>query len=220
MATILIAEDEDDIRQGQKVYLAQAGHTVLEASDGKQAMQLWQDKSPDLIVLDINMPLKDGLSVCRDIRASDTRTPIIMVTAKAEEMDELVGLSLGADDYQKKPFSSEVFVARVKALLRRGTTGQDLEFGSFIIHSDNQSITTDNGTIEMGTLPFKILHLLASRPGYIFSRQDILDQVYGNNSDSVFDRVIDAHIKIMRKHLGSNASHIKTVIGSGYKFVP
>ncbi len=218
MPSILIVEDEDAIREVECLYLQKAGFSVLEATDGAQALQLWREHKPDIISLDLNLPLFDGREVCKTIRKEDTTVPIIMVTAKVEEVDEVAGLQIGADDYLKKPFSPSILVARVQTLLRRVSPSTELRFGELTIDPESYTVTVQGKKQQLTTLPFKILHLLASNPEKVFSRDEILDRVYGEDAVNVFDRVIDAHIKAIRQILGDAATHIQTVIGSGYKF--
>ncbi len=219
MQTILIVEDEDAIREVERLYLEKAGFAVLEATDGQEALELWREHQPDAISLDLNLPGLDGREVCKQIRKTDTSVPIIMVTARVEEIDEISGLQIGADDYLKKPFSPSVLVARVTSLLRRVGSSDTLHFGDVTINPDAYTVTVAGEKQQLTTLPFKILHLLASNPDKIFSRDEILDRVYGEDAVNVFDRVIDAHVKAIRHTLGPAAEHLQTVIGSGYKFV-
>jgi DNA-binding response OmpR family regulator len=220
MQTVLLVEDEAAIREVAAAYLARAGFKVIQAADGNEGLRSWKTEKPDVVLLDLNLPGKDGLEVCREIRRENSEVPIFMVTARVEESDELKGLSLGADDYLKKPFSAKVLVARVQALLRRNGTSTVHVFPNLTISAERQSIEVAGEWQQLTTLPFQILSLLSEHPEKIFSRDEILDRVYGDAGTEVFDRVIDAHIKGIRKKLGPCAHYLQTVVGSGYKFSP
>lgn len=217
MQKVLLIEDEAAIREVAAAYLAKAGFEVHQAADGTEGLKIWKVGKPDVVLLDLNLPGMDGLEVCREMRRDSSEIPIFMVTARVEESDELKGLSLGADDYLKKPFSAKVLVARVKALLRRNQKQQQ-EFPGLTISAERQAVEVDGAWQQLTTLPFQILSLLAEHPDKIFSRDEILDRVYGEAGIEVFDRVIDAHVKGIRKKLGSCSHYLQTVVGSGYKF--
>ena len=219
---ILVVEDEPSIREIERLYLQKAGWTVTEAADGNEALEKWQNEQPDLIVLDLNLPYKDGVEVCKSIR-STSLVPIIMVTARAEEVDELGGLDVGADDYLKKPFSPNILVARIKALLKR--TGSDtLRFADITIDPNKHSVIVRDEEHELSTTRFRILHALAQSPHKILSRSEIMDKAYGpDGATEIYDRTIDAHIRAIRVVLEENPrqpKYLHTVIGSGYKFTP
>ncbi len=218
MQKVLLIEDEAAIREVAAAYLVQAGFEVDQAADGSEGLKLWKADKPDVVLLDLNLPGMDGLEVCREMRRENTEIPIFMVTARVEESDELKGLALGADDYLKKPFSAKVLVARVKALLRRNQKDVLREFPGLTISAERQAVEVDGNWQQLTTLPFQILSLLAEHPEKIFSRDEILDRVYGEEGVEVFDRVIDAHVKGIRKKLGSCSHYLQTVVGSGYKF--
>jgi len=219
---ILLVEDEPNIREVEYLYLKQAGWEVSEAEDGEQALSLWKATHPDLIVLDLNLPKLDGIAVCREIR-STSLVPIIMVTARAEEINEVAGLDVGADDYLKKPFSPQILVARVRALLRRNGS-ETLRFNNIIIDPAHQSVTVRGKENMLSTTRFRVLQSLAQHPGKILSRSEIMDKAYGpEGATEIFDRTIDAHIRAIRLVLEEEPHtprYLHTVIGSGYKFTP
>ncbi|MEI7604405.1 MAG: response regulator transcription factor [bacterium] len=215
---ILIVEDESSIREFEAAYLQKAGYETDEAENGEDAIDMFYDNKYDMVLLDINLPRKDGIEVCKSIRRK-SNLPIIMVTAKVEEIDELVGLEVGADDYIKKPFSPAILVARVNNLLRRNGD-VILENKIMSIDPEKVLVTVKNKEINLTTTEFNILYTLARTPGKVFSRNQILDKSYDLPSD-VFDRTVDAHIKNIRKKLKVDDSIpdiILTVIGKGYKF--
>lgn len=217
---ILLVEDEASIREVQKVYLEKAGYSIIEAEDGEIAIEYFKKYKPDLVVLDLNLPNKDGLEVCKEIRQL-SKVPIIMVTARVEEIDELLGLELGADDYVKKPFSPSVLVARVQSLLRR-IDDSKIEIENIVIDPDLMRIEKSGEKIELTTTQFNILYTLAKRPGKVFTREEILDKAYNESlPKDVLDRTVDAHIKAIRKNIEPDTKYPKyilTVIGKGYKF--
>jgi len=217
---VLIAEDEAPIREVESAYLRQAGYEVIEAATGPKALEQFERTKFDLVLLDLNLPELSGLDVCRRIRA-DSLVPIIMVTARTEDIDELLGLELGADDYIKKPFKPPVLVARVKALLRRHAPSR-LEFGALVIEPGAMRVTLTGRTIPLTTTQFNILHTLAARSGQVLTREALMDQSYADPAGhAIFDRTIDAHIKAIRKAIESDPAHpryIQTVIGRGYRF--
>lgn len=217
---ILLVEDEAPIREVQKLYLEKEGYSIVEASNGNEAVKIFEDSNPDLVVLDLNLPEKDGIEVCKEIR-SIANTPIVMVTARVEEIDELLGLEVGADDYVKKPFSPSVLVARVQALLRR-IGERRIEIDDIIIDPELMRVEKGDDRIELTTTQFNVLYTLAMRPGKVFTRDEILDKAYDEVlPKDVLDRTVDAHIKAIRKKIEpdtKNPKYILTVIGKGYKF--
>lgn len=217
---ILLIEDEDTIREVEKAYLTRAGYDVIEAVDGIKAIEEFKKNKVDLIVLDLNLPGKDGIEICKEIR-KNSQVPIIMVTARVEEIDEIIGLEIGADDYLKKPFSPNILVARVQALLRR--TGDDtVSFNGITIDPSRMVIIKDGEKINLTTTQFNILYTLAKNPGKVFTREDILEKSYSDSiSRDILDRTVDAHIKSIRKAIEDDPKdpkYILTVIGRGYKF--
>jgi DNA-binding response OmpR family regulator len=182
--TLLIIEDEPELVRVLRSYLEQVGYNVLSALRGDTGLSLWEDKHPDLVILDLNLPGMDGLDVARRIRQKEThRTPILMLTARADETDQLIGLELGADDYIPKPFSPRIVVARVKALLRRFETplpsAQPLQIADLLIDKAGHTLIRDGDTIELTPTEFNLLVTLASQPGRVFSRLQLLEAAQG-----------------------------------------
>lgn len=221
--TILVVDDELEIVKVVRAYLEQSGFRVLTASDGQQALAVFRREHPDLIVLDLNLPSLDGLAVCRAIRR-ESDVPIIMLTARVDETDRLIGLELGADDYIVKPFSPREVVARVRAVLRRaGTTPEPasiISIGDLKIDLEKHEVHRQDRLIDLTPSEFNILHVMAAQPGRAFSRMDLLDAAQGEAYEG-YERTIDVHIKNLRQKLGDeprNPLYILTVYGIGYKF--
>ena len=218
---ILIIEDEDAIREVEKIYLLRAGYECVTAIDGKSALDKFYKQKFDLVLLDINLPVLDGIEVCKRIRSNSSKVPIIMVTARVEEMDEIIGLEIGADDYIKKPFSPNILVARVNAHLRK-VEKAPLKINGIVIDPEKMLVMRDKKNIPLTTTQFNILYTLASNPGKVFTRDDILNRAYDKAiPPDILDRTIDAHIKSIRKVIESDSAkpeYILTVIGKGYKF--
>jgi DNA-binding response OmpR family regulator len=224
MPTILIIEDENELVRVLRSYLEQANFTVLSAVQGDTGLTLWAHKHPDLVILDLNLPGMDGLDVAREIRRKSD-TPIIMVTARVEETDRLIGLELGADDYITKPFSPREVVARVRAVLRRAGSprvkNNVLRSGSLEIDLDAHTVSREEETIDLTPTEFKLLETLAARPGRVFSRLQLLEASQGDAYEG-YERTIDAHIKNLRAKIEpdtKNPYYIETVFGIGYRFV-
>lgn len=219
---ILVIEDEAPIREFEVTYLRDAGYKTIEAADGKAAIELFVDHRPDLAIIDINLPGMSGLEVCKTIRASSS-IPILIVTARDNDEDEVTGLAMGADDYIKKPFNPNILVARVKALLRRQDRAEPLRFKGLVIDPETMSVTRDGKSISLTTTRFNLLLALASRPRAVFSRAQLVDQIYSDpSSHFVYDRTIDAHVKALRQSIEidpKNPRYIDTVFGSGYRFI-
>ena len=223
MKTILIVDDEPKIVQLARDYLEHAGFTVLAAPDGKAALTSVRSYQPDLIVLDLGLPQLDGLDVTRSIR-KDSNVPIIMLTARSEETDKLIGLELGADDYITKPFSPKELVARVRTVLRRtensDSTAEIIRAADLTLDVPRMKLTREDETIELTPTEFQLLATLAGQPGRIFTRAQLLDAVRGVAFES-YERAIDAHIKNIRHKIEPNTReprYILTVYGVGYKF--
>ncbi len=216
---ILIVEDEEAIREAIKGYLLREGFAVDEAISGEVAL-LKFNSTISLVVLDLNLPNRDGIEVAKEIRKK-SKVPIIMVTARTEEVDELKGLSIGADDYIKKPFSPKVLVARIQSLLRRAEEPAISSHG-LKIDEDKMMVTKNDQEIPLTTTQFRILQALARRPGKVFTRSELLSAIEDDNGlRQAMERTIDAHIKTIRKLIGDdpqNPKFIKTIIGTGYKF--
>ena len=215
--TILVVEDEANIADLVDLYLTREGYRVLKQATGQAALDTLRDHRPRLVVLDVGLPDIDGLEVCRRIRATST-LPVIFLTARGDEVDRVVGLEIGADDYLTKPFSPAELVARVKAVLRRveGTQGAELvQAGRATIDAGRREIRIDDLPIEFTTKEFELFRFLAERPGLALSRQQILDGVWGYDWFGD-ERTVDVHIAQVRKKLG-DACTISTVRGIGYR---
>lgn len=223
MASILIIEDEPELVKVLRSYLEQAGFNVLTAYRGDTGLSTWEHKRPDLVILDLNLPGLDGLDVAREIRRK-TYTPIIMLTARVEEADQLIGLELGADDYIPKPFSPRIVVARVRALLRRSETAPSapriLQAADLEIDLESHLVKRSGQLIDLTPTEFNLLATLVSQPGRVFSRLQLLEASQGNAFEG-YERTIDAHIKNLRGKLEINPRrprYIETVFGVGYRF--
>jgi len=222
MTTVLIIEDEPELVKVLRSYLENAGFSVLTAYRGDTGLTTWENRQPDLVILDLNLPGKDGLDVAREIRRK-TNTPIIMITARVEETDQLIGLELGADDYITKPFSPRVVVARVRALLRRIEFTPDslelLHVADLKIDQSAHTITRAGEAIELTPTEFNLLVQMAGQPGRAFTRLQLLEATQGTSYEG-YERTIDAHIKNLRAKLEpdpKNPIYIETVFGIGYK---
>ncbi|MCE1252067.1 MAG: response regulator transcription factor [Anaerolineae bacterium] len=221
---ILVVDDEQKIVKIARDYLEQNGFKVISASDGITALAMARHEKPDLIVLDLMLPGMDGLDVCRSLRR-ESDVPVIMLTARSEETDRLIGLELGADDYITKPFSPRELVARVRSLLRRaqGSVKQPdlIRSGDLIIDVEGHRVTRAGEQVQLTRLEFNILAILAQRPGQTFSRAQLLDRLFGVAYAGI-DRSIDAHVKNLRRKLELNPAeprYILTVYGVGYRFM-
>jgi two-component system alkaline phosphatase synthesis response regulator PhoP len=223
MKKILVVDDEPKIVQLARDYLEHAGFEVVTANDGKTALSIVRAEKPDLIVLDLGLPEMDGLDVTRSIRKF-SNVPIIMLTARAEETDKLIGLEIGADDYITKPFSPKELVARVRVVLRRmevASSGSDIiRAADLTLDIPRMKVMIDDRDIEVTPTEFELLATLVRQPGRIFTRAQLLDAVHGVAFES-YERAIDAHIKNIRRKIESNPReprYILTVYGVGYKF--
>jgi DNA-binding response OmpR family regulator len=223
---VLVVDDEDRIRGILRRYLESDGFEVAEAREGTSALRQTREWHPDLVVLDVMMPGTDGLEVLRQLR-TESDVYVILLTARSEELDKLVGLSVGADDYVTKPFSPRELVARIKAVLRRGRglptadARERLVFGSLVIDVDGREVERDGQLVELSTLEFDLLVALARSPGRALTRRQLLERVWGWDFYGD-ERVVDVHIRSIRKALGDSAdspSLIGTVRGVGYKFL-
>jgi len=223
--TLLIIEDEPELVRVLRSYLEQAGFNVLSALRGDSGLAIWEDKHPDLVILDLNLPGMDGLDVARRIRQNEIRrTPMIMLTARINEADQLLGLELGADDYIPKPFSPRIVVARVNALLRRSEailpSQPHLRIADLEIDQDAHTLTRHDASIELTPTEFSLLVTLASHPGRVFSRLQLLEAAQGVAYEG-YERTIDAHIKNLRAKIELDSKkprYIETVFGLGYRF--
>ena len=217
---ILVVDDESRMRKLVRDFLEREGYQVLEAGDGMEAMEIfYEDKDIALIILDVMMPRMDGWQTCREIRET-SEVPVIMLTARSEERDELQGFSLGVDEYISKPFSPKILVARVGALLRRthGTNVEDvISVGGIQIDKAAHQVKVDGKEIELSYKEFELLAYFAENQGIALSREKILNNVW--NYDYFGDaRTIDTHVKKLRSKLGEKGNYIKTIWGMGYKF--
>ncbi len=221
MMKILVVDDESRIRKLIRDFLVKKGYEVVEAENGKDAVDLFfACNDVDLIILDIMMPIMDGWQVCREIRAY-SKVPIIMLSAKNDERDELQGFELGVDEYVSKPFSPKLLVARVEAILRRVNgfeeEGKKIEAGGIVLDKTAHVVTIDGEPIELSFKEFELLSYFMENPSVALSREKILNHVW--NYDYFGDaRTIDTHVKKLRSKMGKKGDYIKTVWGMGYKF--
>jgi two-component system alkaline phosphatase synthesis response regulator PhoP len=220
---ILVVDDEPKIVKQARDYLERSGFRVVTAGDGKTALAQARHERPDLIVLDLNLPEMDGLDVCRALRR-ESDVPIIMLTARVDETDRLIGLELGADDYITKPFSPRELVARVRAVLRRVRGGVHqpglIHAGDLEIDLQGHCVTRAGETLDLTRSEFNLLALLAQHPGQTFTREQLLGRLHGVAYDG-YDRSVDAHVKNLRRKLEPDPSdprYVLTVYGVGYKF--
>ena len=219
-AKILVVDDESRMRKLVRDFLVREGYNVLEAEDGVEAMDIfYEEKDISLLILDVMMPRMDGWQVCREIRES-SKVPIIMLTARGDERDELLGFDLGVDEYISKPFSPKILVARVEAILRRtGQTGAEdvLSAGGIVIDKAAHLATVDDKPMDLSFKEFELLTYFLENQGIALSREKILNSVW--NYDYFGDaRTIDTHVKKLRSKMGDKGEYIKTVWGMGYKF--
>lgn len=221
--TVVLVDDDEKIAKLLRAYFETEGFAVLVARDGYTALDTIQSQNPDLVVLDLMLPGIDGYEVCRRVR-KESDVPIIMLTARDEEIDRLIGLEIGADDYVSKPFSPREVVARAKVILRRvhkvPAKPEPIKTGSLIIDPEQFEVRHNGVVLDLTPTEFKLLELFAANPGRVFSRFQIVERVQGGAFEG-YERTIDAHIKNLRKKLGDNPkepSLILTVYGIGYKF--
>jgi two-component system phosphate regulon response regulator PhoB len=219
---ILIIEDERGLTEVLKYNLEREGYETVVAHDGQEGLRKAQMQLPDLVILDLMLPTLDGLEVCRELRAGErTRNvPILMLTAKAEETDQVVGFSMGADDYVTKPFLVKVLMQRIKALLRRTEAatepGDVIEHLGVRIDRVRHLATVDGGKLDLTPTEFRLLECLLRQPGRAFTRPQLMDMAIGEQI--VLERTIDVHIKTLRRKLGGESEYIETVRGVGYRF--
>ncbi|HAM73494.1 MAG TPA: DNA-binding response regulator [Verrucomicrobiales bacterium] len=221
---ILIVDDEPDVIELLEFNLRQAGYDVTSAEDGAAGLKKAREIAPDLIVLDLMLPEMDGTEVCKQLRREPTtaRTPIVMLTAKAAEIDRVLGLELGADDYVTKPFSPRELVLRVRGLLRRGQPADEAEqvihAGDLAVDVPRHQVTVKGKRIDLTATEFKLITTLAQRRGRVQSREQLLQDVW--EYDSLIDtRTVDTHMRRLREKLGSAARYLDTVRGVGYRFL-
>tara|TARA_R110002124_G_scaffold286453_1_gene467399 strand:+ start:14645 stop:15370 length:726 start_codon:yes stop_codon:yes gene_type:complete len=225
---ILIVEDDSDLSELIKIQLTDNNYEVEQAMNGRIALQKALENKYSLIILDIMLPEVDGFEICQSVRKENQQVPILMLTAKAEEVDKIMGLEYGADDYLTKPFSIKELVARVKALLRRAATSKTedsskvdkMDFGDLVIYPNKRSVQLENELIELTSKEFELLLLFAKNPGKAYSRQELLDVVWGYQY-SGYSHTVNSHINRLRSKIEKNPSEpkfITTVWGMGYKF--
>jgi DNA-binding response OmpR family regulator len=227
VAKILVVDDEPNIREVVSLYLRRDGHSVSTAADGEEALRLYRQSQPDLVVLDLMLPKVSGIEVCRRIQ-SDRRVPVIMLTAKGEEEDRIVGLGIGADDYVVKPFSPRELAARVEAVLRRvneARTGPSTEkvmvFGELCIDPNAREVTIRDTPVSLTAREFDLLHHMASHPKRVYTRDQLMETVWGYAFASDTSTVT-VHIRRLREKIEPNPAHpryLQTVWGVGYRFV-
>ncbi|HET7170344.1 MAG TPA: response regulator transcription factor [Gaiellales bacterium] len=224
-ATIMLVDDEESIQKLLTYPLEREGYTVVQARDGEEALRRFAEQPIDLVVLDIMLPRVDGLEVCRRLRTGSA-VPIIMLTARDDEVDKVLGLELGADDYITKPFSIREFRSRIRAVLRRAGLRADhpadgtIEADAIVIDPAKRAVTVDGDRVQLTYVEFEVLHTLASHPGRVYSRQALLEAVWG---DSAYrePRTIDVHIRHLREKIEPDPrepAYIFTVRGVGYRF--
>jgi DNA-binding response OmpR family regulator len=221
MATVLIVDDEPKITRLVRDYLESSGFGVITAADGRAALMRARKERPDLVILDLGLPGLDGLDVTRSLRR-DGDLPIIMLTARDDETDKLIGLELGADDYVTKPFSPRELVARVRAVLRRhdrGSADEVLRAGALTLDVPRMRLEVDGRAVELTATEFGLLAAMARQPGRVFTRSQLLDAIHGVAFES-YERAIDAHVKNIRRKIEANPHdprHLLTVYGVGYR---
>jgi two-component system, OmpR family, phosphate regulon response regulator PhoB len=224
MSSILVVEDEEDLQQVLEYNLRQAGHEPVIAPTGSRALALARERHPDLILLDLMLPDISGTEVCRTLKseAATRRIPIVMLTARGEEIDRVVGFEIGADDYVSKPFSVRELLLRIQAILRRSVPGtpseERVEFGCLSIDPAAHRVWVGGQEIELTALEFKLLTTLFERKERVQTRGTLLDDVWGMRSD-ITTRTVDTHVKRLREKLGDARDYIETVRGVGYRFV-
>jgi DNA-binding response OmpR family regulator len=225
MTTVLVVDDEHTIREVVVRYLEREGYRTLEAADGKRARELLEGNTPDLVVLDLMLPGTDGLELCRWIR-SRSQLPVIMLTARGEESDRIVGLELGADDYVTKPFSPRELAARVRTVLRRAEPAvrenERVSFDGLVLDGQSREVTRKDEPVRLTAKEFDLLWFLASHPRRVFSRDDLMRRIWGYSA-ALDTGTLTVHVRRLREKLEDDPSqprHIETVWGIGYRFSP
>lgn len=224
---ILIVDDDKEITRLVRGYLEQAGYSVFVAYDGETALHMLRQEGPDLLLLDLMLPDRDGWELTRLIRADGhlAHTPIIMLTARIDDTDKILGLELGADDYITKPFNPREVLARVRAVLRRqrraqeSTPTSEFRVGALHLDANRHIVTVDGRIVDLTRTEFSLLHVLMQNPGYAFTRSELMERALGYSYESI-DRTLDTHIKNLRRKLGDdskNPFYIQTVYGVGYR---
>jgi len=220
MPTLLLVDDEKNIIELERLYLEKEGYKIEVAYDGKTALERFRAAKPDLLVLDLMLPGIDGWEVCRRIR-QESDTPIIMLTARDQDIDKIVGLELGADDYLTKPFNPRELVARVKAILRRVSSlpkTQRLTVGDIVLDMDRREVTVAGNPVQLRTKEFDLLAVLMQNPGIVLTRDRLLEIAWGFDFPGE-TRTVDVHVAHLRKKLAGARTQIETVSGVGYKLV-
>jgi two-component system, OmpR family, alkaline phosphatase synthesis response regulator PhoP len=218
---VLVVDDAPDIVRLTRDFLEHAGFAVVAARDGNEALRMARHERPDLIVLDLGLPGRDGLDVARELRR-DSNVPIVMLTARTDESDKIVGLELGADDYVTKPFSGKELVARVRAVLRRTQSFEQQDFvrvGGLDIDVNRMRVTVEGAEADLTATEFQLLLAMARAPGRVFTRSQLLDAIHGEAFDA-YERAIDAHVKNIRRKIERDPrapQYIQTVFGVGYR---
>ena len=224
MHKILIVEDESNIRELVSYNLKNNNYKVIEAEDGKQGFEMAISENPDLILLDIMLPGMNGFDICRELRNRGSKTSIIMLTARNEDIDKVMGLEFGADDYMTKPFSIHELMARIKAVLRRteiSNSARNISTGALSINIDRHEVLINGSTIELSLKEFDLLKTLVENKGIVMTRDQLLDKVWGIDYDGE-NRTVDVHIRYLRRKLGDdevNSRYIQTIRGLGYKML-
>ncbi len=228
---ILIIEDDPNISELLEIHLGDLGYQLNQAADGVAGVEKFEEGEYALVILDLMLPKLDGFEVCKQSRAQNTYTPILMLTSKSEELDKVLGLELGADDYITKPFSIRELMARIKAIFRRieadkekatsNSNSKELIFGELKIYLEKRKVLLDKTPIDLTAKEFDLLALFASNPGRAYSRQELLDMVWGYQFDG-YEHTVNSHINRLRSKIEqdpANSKYIKTVWGIGYSFV-
>jgi DNA-binding response OmpR family regulator len=225
MATVLVVDDEPIVREVVVRYLEREGYAILEADDGDRARELLEQQDPDLVVLDVMLPGTDGLELCRWIRAR-SELPVILLTARGEEADRIVGLELGADDYVTKPFSPRELAARVRTVLRRArpteAVGERLSFGDVVLDASTRDVRKNGSELKLTAKEFDLLWFLAGHPRRVFSRDQLMSRVWGYEA-ALDTGTVTVHVRRLREKIEDEPSrprHLQTVWGVGYRLVP
>ena len=221
---ILLVDDEPNIIELAQLYLEREGYRIITASDGRDALDAVEKQRPALMVLDLMMPEVDGLEVCRTLRGKKDPVAILMLTARDEDIDKILGLELGADDYLTKPFNPRELIARVKAVLRRSSardevkSEEQIQIGDILIDPQRREVRISGQPVEIRTQEFDLLYTLARHPGIVLSRDQLLDLAWGYDYFGN-TRTVDVHIGHLRKKLSGSSVKIETVTKIGYKLV-
>ena len=226
VATILVVDDDPKIRELLRLYVVREGHRVVHAGDGPAALEAATRVRPDLVLLDVMLPGLDGFEVCRQLRDGGSDVPILLLTARSGDADKVVGLDIGADDYIVKPFSPRELMARVRVQLRRrqpqDNDAPQLVADGLVLDPPAVEVRLDGRVVDLTPFEFRILHRLMQRPGRVFTRDELIDTIHGNDDPGITDRTIDVHLGRLRRKLGDDAvspRFVATVRSAGYKFI-